>query len=301
MARERSSSRRRSAWPAPGSPSSPRSWPTRSASRCGRSAPTRASRRCSTSAATRVGAGPRRRSARTRTSSRACGVRSSAASRAQSLAERRGRDAEALRRLRRVGRRDELGAGRHPAARAARGVPAPVRGGRSHRRRSLGDERLQRDRRHALRRRSRAPHADAAGASGGSTASSCPTTSRSGSSPSTTGWPWTGRAPRRMALEAGLDVELPATDCYGAPLLARARGGARRRGRRSTRRCGGCCARSSSSASSSGRTSTRAGRVRRRSDGGPPRARADDRPQEHRAAEQRRGPAAGRRASGRWP
>ena len=43
-----------------------------------------------------------------------------------------------------------------------------------------------------------------------------------------------------MALEAGLDVELPGTDCYGAPLLA---GGAlrpRRRGDRRHRRAPGC-------------------------------------------------------------
>ena len=48
----------------------------------------------------------------------------------ESLARRRDRDGEALRRLRRLGRRDELGAGRHPAAGAARGVPPSVRGGR---------------------------------------------------------------------------------------------------------------------------------------------------------------------------
>ena len=87
------------------------------------------------------------------------------------------------------------------------------------RRRSLGDERLQRDRRHSLRRRSRAPDGTTAGRRGDSTASSRPTTSRSGSSPTITGSRRTGRAPRRWRSTAGLDVELPATDCYGAPLL----------------------------------------------------------------------------------
>ena len=68
--------------PAPGSPSSPPPSPTPYASRCGRWAPTRASRRCSTSAATRAGGVPRRRSARTRTSSPAWVSRSCAACRA---------------------------------------------------------------------------------------------------------------------------------------------------------------------------------------------------------------------------
>ena len=104
--------------------------------------------------------------------------------------------------------------------------------------------------------RSRPPHADAARRVGVRRRSSSRTTSRSDSSPSTTDWPWTGRAPRRWRSAAGLDVELPATDCYGAPLLRADRDGARRRWRRSTRRCGACCARSSISASSTSRMST---------------------------------------------
>ena len=107
---------------------SPRRWPTRSACRCARSARTRASRPCSTSAAIRAGAAPRRRSARIRISSRAWASRSCAGCRATSLRDGVIATAEALRRLRRVGRRDELGACRHPAARAARGVPPSVRG-----------------------------------------------------------------------------------------------------------------------------------------------------------------------------
>ena len=59
-----------------------------------------------------------------------------------------------------------------------------------------------------------------------------------------------------MALDAGLDVELPGTDCFGAPLL---RGGALRPGRRGDRRhrrAAGCSRRSSSSGCSSGRSSS---------------------------------------------
>ena len=62
-------------------------------------------------------------------------------------ARRRDRHGEALRRVRRLGRRDELGAGRHSAAGAAGGVPPSVRGGRPGRPRRLRDERVQRARR----------------------------------------------------------------------------------------------------------------------------------------------------------
>ena len=68
---------------------------------------------------------------------------------------RRG-DREAPRRLRRVRGRHELGPGAHRRVRAARRVPAPVRGHRARRGPALGDERVQRDRRDAVRRRSRA-------------------------------------------------------------------------------------------------------------------------------------------------
>ena len=85
-ARRRPSSRRRSASRARGSPSSRARSPTRSARRCARSARTRACRRCSTSAAIRAGAARRRRSARTRTSSRAWASRSSAGCRATTCA-----------------------------------------------------------------------------------------------------------------------------------------------------------------------------------------------------------------------
>ena len=65
-----------------------------------------------------------------------------------------------------------------------------------------------------------------------------------------------GESAAVLALEAGLDVELPATDCYGAPLLRRDRSRDSSPKECSTRRCGGCCARSSTWASSTSRTST---------------------------------------------
>ena len=57
-------------------------------------------------------------------------------------------------------------------------------------------------------------------ASGASRAASSPTISPSASSPTTTGSRSTPRRPRRWRSSAGLDVELPGTDCYGAPLCA---------------------------------------------------------------------------------
>ena len=87
-------------------------------------------------------------------------VRARAAGRV--AARRRDRDGEALRRVRRLGRRDELGACRHSAAGAAGGVPPSVRGSRSGRPRRLRDERVQRGRRRRLHGRSRAPHRDPA-------------------------------------------------------------------------------------------------------------------------------------------
>ena len=63
-----------------------------------------------------------------------------------------------------------------------------------------------------------------------------------------------GQEAAALALEAGLDVELPATDCYGEPLLERSRSASSPR-RRSTRRCGASSAPSSTSASSTSRTS----------------------------------------------
>ena len=53
-----------------------------------------------------------------------------------------------------------------------------------------------------------------------------------------------------MALDAGIDVELPSTDCYGEPLLDAVRAGASAP-RRSTWRSAACYGRSSSSDSSS--------------------------------------------------
>ena len=59
-----------------------------------------------------------------------------------------------------------------------------------------------------------------------------------------------------MALAAGLDVELPGTDCFGAPLLQAVRSGRRQRGRRRHRGGAGCSRPSSSSGCSSSRSSS---------------------------------------------
>ena len=94
-----------------------------------------------------------------------------------------------------------------------------------------------------------------------------------------------------MALDAGLDVELPGTDCYGEPLLKAVRSGESPR-RPSTPPCAGCST-----------TKFELGlfeqpivepRRRRRRDRhpGPSPARRRDRPQVARAAAQRRHPAA---------
>ena len=60
-----------------------------------------------------------------------------------------------------------------------------------------------------------------------------------------------------MTLDAGIDVELPCTDCYGEPLARRRRAAGSSPPRRSTRQFAACCGRSSSSACSRSRTSTR--------------------------------------------
>ncbi len=139
--------------------------------------------------------------------------------------DRGGGDRQALRRLRRVGGRAQLGAVAHRSARAPRGLPPSVRGGRPCRRPALGDARLRRARRRSGGGRPRAAHAASCASNGGSPAASWPTTSPSASSPTTTDSPSMPRTPRRWRLAAGLDVELPGTDCYGAPLLDAVRSG----------------------------------------------------------------------------
>ena len=178
---------------------------------------------------------------------RAWESRSSAGFRATSLRNGVIATAEALRRLRRLGRRDELGARRHPAARAARGLSPSVRSGRAHGRRALGDERVQRDRRRPLRRRPRACSPRSCATSGGSTGCVASDYFSIRQLADYHRLAADEENAAAMALNAGLDLELPATDCYGAPLLA----GSRRRDssarRRSTRPCGACCGRSSTS------------------------------------------------------
>ena len=78
-----------------------------------------------------------------------------------------------------------------------------------------------------------------------------------------------------MALDAGLDVELPGTDCYGAPLLAGGPLRTSRRGDRRHRRRAECSRRSSSSGCSSALR-----RARWRSPRSPPRRRTAGSPRE---------------------
>ena len=110
--------------------------------------PSRACRPCSTSAATRAGAGSRRRTARTRTSW-PDGRRLHPRPAGRRPRRRRGRHRQALRRVRRLGGRAQLGARPPARARAPRRVPAPVRGGGARGRPGVGDERLPRARRRA--------------------------------------------------------------------------------------------------------------------------------------------------------
>ena len=120
---------------------------------------------------------------------------------------------------------------RHPAARAARGVPAPVRGGRA--------------RRPALRsvmnayneidgvpcaRRPRAAHRRSCASEWGFEGCVVSDYFSIRQLAEYHRLAADGESAAAMALDAGLDVELPTTDCYGAPLLEALDVGARRRG-----------------------------------------------------------------------
>ena len=196
--------------------------------RCGRSARTRASRPCSTSAAIRAGAAPRRRSARTRTSSRRWASPSCAASRATTCATGVVATAKHF-----VGYgASEGGMNWAPAhigrARAARRLPAS----RSRRRsappalQSVMNAYNELDGMPCARRpRAARPTLlrDAVGlrrlrrlrlllgAAARTTYHRLAAGRRS--------------RPRRWRSTPGIDVELPSTDCYGAPLLRGARRG----------------------------------------------------------------------------
>ena len=128
---------------------------------CARWAPTRAWRRSSTSRATRAGAGSRRPTARTRTSSPRSAWPTSAACRrvpaAPVLATGKHLVGHGL-----PGGRHEPRAGAHRSARAARRLPAAVRGGRPRGGAALDDARLRGRRRRAVRRVARAAHHHAA-------------------------------------------------------------------------------------------------------------------------------------------
>ncbi len=180
------------------------------------------------------------------------------------IARRRGRGhREALRRLRGLAGRSQLGAGAHPRPRAARGLPPPVRGGRADGRSAIGDERLQRARRDPVRRIARAADGHPPRRVGlrrlrrrrlllGAPAQELP--------------PPRGRRHRGGVGGVGGGARCRAPDDR---LLRRAAGRRRRRRNRrrrdrSTAPSSGCCGPSSSSACSSARSSTSRGRRGRR-------------------------------------
>ena len=138
------------------------------------------------------------------------------------------------------------------------------------------------------------PHRNCCGTSGGSKASSRPTTSRSGSSPTITGWRWTGE--RRGARTGGRSrCRVARHRLLWRPAAARDRRGAPRRG---DARRGGAAGAVHEVRPRPLRRAVRRRRGRRvggGSDVGSPRARAHDRPQEHRAAAQRWSSSVGRR------
>ena len=184
--------------------------------------------------------------------------------------------------------------GAHRRARAARGVPAPVRGGGPHGRAPLGDERLPRDRRRARGRRPATCSPRSCASSGGSTAAWSPTTSRSASSPTTTTSPPTPRRPRRWRSRPASTSSCPAPTatarrCCDAVRSGRVSDVDRRHRRRRVLRAKfelGLFERPFVDPTTSRRSPT------------PPAHRAprpDDRPQVARAAAQRRRPAAARR------
>ncbi len=104
--------------------------------------------------------------------------------------------------------------------------PAAVRDGAAAGRRAVGDALLRRDRRGAGRRRREPADRVAARPAGASPARWSPTTSPSGSCRACTGSPPTGATAAGLALRAGIDVELPTVDAFGAPLVEAVRAGA---------------------------------------------------------------------------
>ena len=116
-------------------------------------------------------------------------------------------------------------------ARARRRAAAPVRDGDPRGRRPLGDERVHRHRRRARRPPTRSCSPGCCATPGASRAPSSPTTSRSPSSGCCTASPRDGATPRRSPCTAGIDVELPTVNTFGAPLLEAVARRPARRGR----------------------------------------------------------------------
>ncbi len=176
---------------------------------------------CSTWCATTAGAGSRRRSARTRTSSRCSAPPTSAACRAPGSSRPsstspatppRGRPATTVRCP--MGRRELLR--RHPAA---------VRDGHRARRRPLGDELLLRRRRRPGRRRPLAAHRGAARRVGLHRHGRLRLLGRPVPGHDAPGRRRHRRRRRRWRSTAGIDVELPDTLGFGAALVERVRRG----------------------------------------------------------------------------
>ena len=144
--------------------------------------------------------------------------------------------------------------------RAAGGVRRAVRGRHPRRRSRVGHELVLVGRRAAVRRRAGDPHRPAARRAGLRRRRSSPTTTPCELLMSHHHTARRQAGGRSCGARAGLDIELPALDCYGAPLDAMlVETGCRCRARRPRR--APRLARSSGSACSSDRTSTRIGRA----------------------------------------
>ena len=128
------------------------------------------------------------------------------------------RHAEALRRVLGVARGQEHGAGQHRLARARRRVPEPVRDGAAARAAPARSCTPTPTTTACPWPRTRRCSPGSCGTSSASTACSCPTTTGCRCWRRCTGWP--GRRARRPGWRSGrgVDVELPNTRCFGAPL-----------------------------------------------------------------------------------
>ena len=186
--------------------------------RCWRWARATRSLRCSTSPAIRAGAGSRRPSARIRGSSAQMGIAYVRGIQSDGLATGVAATGKHFVGYGGVGGWAQLGAGPSRRSRAARRLRLPLRGGDPRGRARHRHERLPRAGRRAVRRLAGAPDRAAARRAGLRRRRWSPTTSRSTHCTATTASAHDKGDAARLALEAGLDVELPALDCFGAPL-----------------------------------------------------------------------------------